>query len=1336
MSDFFEILRSTSALIRKQKIQIFCVFIFLCSLVSLDTIAQTNTWDGSASTNWNTAANWSLNLVPIAAHDVVIPNNFDVIVNTAAVCATLTIEGGNQDTFVDISGTNSLTVSGDINIGAGTGFGDNKTLDVAAGTLTCNSIIVTATGSGFRTSGISVSTGTVNVGGNITMGDANCDFTFSGAGTLNLEGSFTGGNLTPSTGTVNIIGNNQTIDGYNFNDINFNNSGDASIAGDMNIGGDLTINSVGSIDFGLHTHNLAGDWTNDNGTLDLSSGTIVLDGTAQTIGGTNSTTFNNLSLEGSGTKTFGLSTTIGGTLSITTGVVANLGTFTDHTCNALSLENVGQTGGTWGSSGSAAANTNDTFFAATAGVVTAAMDGPTTFYSRQTGNWNNATTWSTVTYGDATNTSGTFPQIGDIVNIGNATIDITVNVNATCGSISFLENVGESPVLQLSPGIQLDIEETLTIPRTSFLSGEINTVNVGDGILNVENINFSGGGFFGEYQMLIGAGTATVTGNVTSDVNLTFPVIEFTGGAGELILHGDFLEADVVTLTTNGNGTIEYAGTGDQEISNFTYNNLILSGGGTKTVAGALDINGDFTMESGVTFVPGSFTHTFAGDWNNNGATFTNVGSTISFDGTTAQSITGSQATNFHNLSLSGTNTVSLIYATTINATLGIGLNATADLQGITTHTAKTLSFDGGGQIPGTWGNSASAATNTNDTYFSATAGIVTVTNTIYYAAANGNWNSAASWSTVDYGNGTNTATYPVTGDIALIGGDFDITVAADAACAFVEYQIGAGNTNNVIISGGATLTVSDAVNIGANDGDINTMNVSAGILNTVDLIFSPDDAGAPVTEISISTGTATISGDMINSGPDFLGDRTSAFITFSGAGLLQIAGDFVDTNDGELTASTGTIEYNGSFSQTIANFTYYNLNCNNTAIASPQLTLAGDVIVDGTLQMTAGIVDLNENTLSLGNGASASLIRVPSTTTNWVYNGTLGRHWPASTDISSSVFPWYGLFPIGSDTDYRPMEFNSTAQQTGAGTVSVTHTHRESVTELNPYYTDNDDDIEVKDNSSFEVTNTSTGGTYDVSVSMTGYSAGGDINDIRLAKNAGSTSVNAVGTHASASGTASNPTGNRTGVTSAELAGDWRITSVNINDTPLPIDLISFTGQLNEDHIRLVWSTASEIDNDYFELERSYDGESYKSLGTVSGSGNSNQKMEYSLKDHNYHEGVNYYRLKQVDFDGNFEIFKPIAISAQNTQQAQLSIYPNPTKSKLQIRIDGIDNKSKSLVTISDYMGKMVFHETLSPSTKQWSLENLNTILVPGIYLLQVESGSTILKKKFIQSQ
>lgn len=237
------------------------VLLFLCFLFFVgQSFAQTNTWDGSGGANWTTASSWSLNVVPTAAHDVVIPNGITstININTAAVCKSLTINsGGTANTLSITNSAYSLTVTNGITIGAGTGSGDHKTLAVNTGTLSAGAVTMTATGSSNREARITVSTGTVNIDGNISMG-ANNFFRFTSNGVLNIEGNISGGTLVPSTGTVNFRGSSaQVITGANTS--NFYN---------------LTINKNTSLQTVTNTGNaitVGGSLTVNTGTLHLSA---------------------------------------------------------------------------------------------------------------------------------------------------------------------------------------------------------------------------------------------------------------------------------------------------------------------------------------------------------------------------------------------------------------------------------------------------------------------------------------------------------------------------------------------------------------------------------------------------------------------------------------------------------------------------------------------------------------------------------------------------------------------------------------------------------------------------------------------------------------------------------------------------------------------------------------------------------------------------------------------------------------------------------------------------------------------------------------------------------
>lgn len=96
---------------------------------------------------------------------------------------------------------------------------------------------------------------------------------------------------------------------------------------------------------------------------------------------------------------------------------------------------------------------------------------------------------------------------------------------------------------------------------------------------------------------------------------------------------------------------------------------------------------------------------------------------------------------------------------------------------------------------------------------------------------------------------------------------------------------------------------------------------------------------------------------------------------------------------------------------------------------------------------------------------------------------------------------------------------------------------------------------------------------------------------------------------------------------------------------TPLPIELLYFEGHEHEGCNHLHWASASESNADYYEVEWSADAVNWWPIGDVPAAGNSTSTLEYELKHEDYRNGVNYYRLVQYDYDGQFEIFEIIAI-------------------------------------------------------------------------------------------
>lgn len=96
-----------------------------------------------------------------------------------------------------------------------------------------------------------------------------------------------------------------------------------------------------------------------------------------------------------------------------------------------------------------------------------------------------------------------------------------------------------------------------------------------------------------------------------------------------------------------------------------------------------------------------------------------------------------------------------------------------------------------------------------------------------------------------------------------------------------------------------------------------------------------------------------------------------------------------------------------------------------------------------------------------------------------------------------------------------------------------------------------------------------------------------------------------------------------------------FQLSSTTGTSVSLPIDLLSFDSEVKNDRVNLLWSTASEVNNDYFNIERSDNGKDWRTISETDGAGNSSQMMNYQIFDNSPISGKAYYRLKQTDFDG-----------------------------------------------------------------------------------------------------
>ena len=184
----------------------------------------------------------------------------------------------------------------------------------------------------------------------------------------------------------------------------------------------------------------------------------------------------------------------------------------------------------------------------------------------------------------------------------------------------------------------------------------------------------------------------------------------------------------------------------------------------------------------------------------------------------------------------------------------------------------------------------------------------------------------------------------------------------------------------------------------------------------------------------------------------------------------------------------------------------------------------------------------------------------------------------------------------------------------------------------------------------------------------------------------------------------------------------------------PLPIELLYFNADVEDDIVILSWATVSQINNDYFTVGKSFDGYDFVEVCRVSGAGNANEYLSYTTMDVDPYYGTSYYRLTQTDYDGNFENFPLVSVNVN--PQGVFELYPNPTESTIEITFAPVGshpnyyNDAKIRVYTPD--GRKIAERSIDGG---WSKFTLNTEdYAKGLYILTISSGARHYQQSFIK--
>ena len=375
--------------------------------------------------------------------------------------------------------------------------------------------------------------------------------------------------------------------------------------------------------------------------------------------------------------------------------------------------------------------------------------------------------------------------------------------------------------------------------------------------------------------------------------------------------------------------------------------------------------------------------------------------------------------------------------------------------------------------------------------------------------------------------------------------------------------------------------------------------------------------------------------------------------------------------NNGTFTARSSTVTFNTSGAQAIGGTsvtTFYNLAINN----ANDITLNKAAKVSNFLSMVNGkLLTTVTNILTCTSAANASLGSAGS-----YVDGPMVHTWATAVSTAKT-------FPVGKSASYRPVVL--TVKHSNATAVTYQCEIINSPASALPfslpvslaavsgvrYVSFNRQNVANFTNGAIQMYYGTDDGVANYPSLMVAHDDGAS-----LWQNFGGTAT-------------ANGTGNITSGSFTNFNNYFALASPPGGGNPLPVELASFSALLENKNVNITWTTQSEINNDYFTLERSKNNINYETIAVVDGAGNSTQAHGYSYVDRNPYSGTSYYRLKQTDYDGHYVYFHPVSVYNKNIKE--FTAYPNPSNgSNITLNNSGFD-LSDCQITVQDITGKLI---------------------------------------------
>lgn len=583
--------------------------------------------------------------------------------------------------------------------------------------------------------------------------------------------------------------------------------------------------------------------------------------------------------------------------------------------------------------------------------------------------------------------------------------------------------------------------------------------------------------------------------------------------------------------------------------------------------------------------------------------------------------------------------------------------------------------------------------------------------------------------------------------DVDLAGGTFSV----GGNCSFI--QNAGGNDFDIFLEEDAVMTVGGDLTCTNNGGDDFEFSMGVNTASTASCTvdghasFIQNNAGGTAVwtheiydDCRLTVGEDLTYTTNFTSSPFFLVDvQNTAEISAggdcnlnaAGSGELEIrlqdntffriGGDFVRAASpnrfGELDCSSGTptVEFMGSSNtQLIAedagdggdSFFYYNVEIDNSFGTSPQLSMEGLATVHGDLTMNDGVV--------LSSAAEPLVVDDDATTSNASDASHVEGY---MRKVGNDAF----TFPSGHDGFHAPLGITAPGSATDqfecryfndmphdAGFDSSAH---------DPTF------LYISKVEYWQLNRTNGASTPTVTLSWDDPRSGGVGNTALLLFAAwDGSNWDDLGSSSVTGTTTTGTLDNAVGITTYDGNPFTLATTDVIN--PLPVELISFTGFMDFDHVDLNWVTKSELNNDYFGVERSRDGMNWEEIERVEGAGSTGIEQQYATIDPAPYSGVSYYRLRQVDFDGDFEYSNSITVN----KEIEVAIYPNPTNGLVYIQSkDFAEN-----ILLYNTVGQQIPIQTIEENSV-WRLSTEE--LAKGTYFVHfVTQGGVVVEQLVVE--